>query len=99
MAGFSLSTDELRQVCRRMRTQSDRIREQLERLSAGEAAPTDFGGGRHVELGRFYGEVLADVVPAIVREFESAAGSITDRLEHTLTGYLAIDDAAAGRWR
>jgi uncharacterized Ntn-hydrolase superfamily protein len=99
MAGFSLSAEELERVCHRMRVQSDRVGEQLARLRAGEAAPMDFGGDRHIEIGRCYGEVLAEVVPRVVREFESAAGSITDRLERTLAGYLATDAAAAGRLR
>ncbi|HEY0447802.1 hypothetical protein [Actinophytocola sp.] len=98
MAGFSLSADELVQVCQHMRTQSDRAGDQTWRGGA-ETGALDFGGADHAELARLYGEVLDDVVPRMLREFQEATSSVLSRLEGTLATYLKADDDAAGTLR
>ena len=95
MAGFSLSSDELEQVCHRMRAQSDRVLDEAGRMGTGDVGPMDFGGARYTDLAQRYGEVLEDVVPRMLREFQSATQSISNRLEGTLAAYLAADDEGA----
>jgi hypothetical protein len=95
MAGFSLSTDELERVCHRMRAQSDRVLDSADQVGTGEVGPMDFGGARHADLARRYGEVLGDVIPRMLREFRTATTDISTRLEQTLAAYLAADEERA----
>ena len=95
MAGFSLSSDELERVCHRMRAQSDRVLDEAARMGTGDVGPMDFGGTRYTDLAQRYGEVLEDVVPRMLREFQSATQSISNRLEGTLAAYLDTDDEGA----
>jgi hypothetical protein len=98
MAGFSLSADELERVCHRMRVHSDRVLDSLDsagQVGTGEVGPMDFGGARHADLARRYGEVLDDVIPRMLREFSSATTAISTRLEQTLAAYLAADEERA----
>jgi hypothetical protein len=99
MAGFSLSAEELERVCHRMRAHSDRMLDQADRLGTGDVGPMDLGGSRYTDLARHYGEVLEDGVPRMLREFQAATQSISNRLEGTLAAYLANDETRAGTLR
>ncbi|TCP46831.1 hypothetical protein EV191_113108 [Tamaricihabitans halophyticus] len=95
MTGFALSSEEIVSVCQRMRGPIEAMRDRTAPPTTDALGPGDFGGTEQDDLAELYREVVTELIPAKLREFEQSVATMSTDVESALRAYQDMDERIA----
>lgn len=95
MADYALSHQELAAACRAITADADRAAARLDTVRDSGIGTLEFGGEPHAAVGRHYGTLFEQVVPALVNQYADACRALAADLSAALAGYTDAEHHAA----